>query len=279
MDYQDKFVAFIDVLGFSGYVKASAEGQPSLADLVACVSEFNRPTDLPALMSGFPPTCPESRYLRQDLAFRITQVSDCVVVSAEVSPAGVINLIKHCWNAVMRLLDRGYLCRGYIARGLVWHEDRPPFVVGPGYLAAEAGEKSVFFYGGDKQSVSTPFVELSQEVARYVAEETDACVREIYSRLVLEGEGVAALFPFKVLNSFSAPQGQPREAALRTAGEHARKLIGRLRVGVLQHVSKGNAEAMAKVNFYLKALDVALADIDRIAEIMSGPAVRIHHRG
>ena len=48
-----------------------------------------------------PTSCPLAPYLSKDLNFRHTRISDGVVVSVEVSPAGLINLVHHCfWIAI-----------------------------------------------------------------------------------------------------------------------------------------------------------------------------------
>lgn len=174
----------------------------------------------------------------------------------------------------------GYLCRGYITRGLVWHEDRPPFVVGPGYVAAVEGEKRVSVLNGEEKSVRTPFVEVDRKVCRYVAEESDSCVRDMYSRLVVESGGAAALFPFKVLNSFTPKPGLPFEVAEKEANDDGRRLLNLLKAEVRQHVEESNKKAMEKVHFYLKAIDDQLEQCDerdRLIDRLSQPAVRLHY--
>src|SRR6267378_3569937 len=79
-------------------------------------------------------TMPFAARVRADLDFRLTQISDCVVVSTEISPAGVINLVNRCWGAVIRLLQNGLMCRGYITRGRIFHTETQ--VIGTGYQRA-----------------------------------------------------------------------------------------------------------------------------------------------
>ena len=61
--------------------------------------------------------CPQSASVAPDLDFRVTQISDCVIVTAEVSPSGVIHLIEHCWMPCLNFFQEGVMCRGYITRG------------------------------------------------------------------------------------------------------------------------------------------------------------------
>src|SRR5437763_11125781 len=83
--------------------------------------------------------CPEARYQERNLDFRLIQVSDCAIISAEVSPAGVINLLWHSWRAVFQLMEHGIMTRGYVKVGLIYHTDK--HVIGSGYHEALAAEK------------------------------------------------------------------------------------------------------------------------------------------
>ena len=91
-DFADKFIGFVDVLGFTQLVeKAEAgEGMP-LDRLLELLEALGSPADQERFASRGPVLCPQSAHTRRDLDFRLTQVSDCVVVSTEISPAGVIN--------------------------------------------------------------------------------------------------------------------------------------------------------------------------------------------
>ena len=57
-------------------------------------------------------TCPEAPSLSPDLDFALTRQFDTVVVSAEISPAGVINVLAHCWIAALKLMGKGLMTRG-----------------------------------------------------------------------------------------------------------------------------------------------------------------------
>jgi hypothetical protein len=142
MTFKDKFIAFVDILGFKNLVRAAESGTGiSLSQLTALTRKLGSSNDRKRFEERGPILCPESPYLQRDLDFQILQVSDCVIVSCEISPAGVIHLIHHCWTAAMELLDSGYLCRGYIKRGSIYHEDGQ--VIGSGYQEAYEKERTV----------------------------------------------------------------------------------------------------------------------------------------
>ena len=105
--FADKFIGFVDVLGFKGMVRDSEEGRGlPLPELIDALKELGNETDRKRYEKHGPTTCPGARYIRKDLDFQLSQISDCVVVSAEVSPAGVINLVSHCWGTWRRCRRR-----------------------------------------------------------------------------------------------------------------------------------------------------------------------------
>src|ERR1700733_2448860 len=108
--FEDKFIAFVDILGFKNHVEAAEAGSGlSLGELLDALKLLRGPQ---AEFAAFQPTiCPMSARKNGDLAFRVSQVSDCVIISAEVSAAGVINLLHHCWAIALNLLRKGLMCR------------------------------------------------------------------------------------------------------------------------------------------------------------------------
>ena len=115
--FKEKFIGFVDVLGFKNFVEAAESGSGmTLPELLSLLNKLGTSEDQQRYKNGGS-ICPMAPCIQRDLDFQITQVSDCVIVSSEISPAGAINLISHCWVAVIELLARGIMCRGYITRG------------------------------------------------------------------------------------------------------------------------------------------------------------------
>ncbi len=50
-----------------------------------------------------------SDLLTPHAGFQLTQASDCAIASTEISPAGAIAILEHCWKAAMALLRNGVL--------------------------------------------------------------------------------------------------------------------------------------------------------------------------
>lgn len=281
--FSDKFIAYIDVLGFKSLVAAAEDGSGlSLTELVELLSLLGKGTERARFEAHGPSTCPEAPYIERHLDFRVTQISDCTIVSAEVSPAGVINLVSHCWGAVIQLLAKGIMCRGYIKRGSVFHTDRN--VIGSGHQAAFAAESQVSAFGREANERGTPYVEVDPEIVQYIESQPDACVKMMFGRMVKSDGTVTVLFPFQQLHhSFIvAGHGHRFDAAKeRGSNQNLRVIIGRMKERVLSFVDTGNASAMTKAKHYISALDSQLEacnTTDEVINKLDSPAWRGERR-
>jgi hypothetical protein len=129
LDYQERIVAFIDVLGFSELVKASDTDQTArvkIANLIMTNELFAK------FVGGFLPR------LNGEAAF----FSDSFVLSMDYGR--VFQLIKEIGYLCRRLLTLGLPCRGAITTGLLYHRER--VVVGPALVDAYQLERSVAIY-------------------------------------------------------------------------------------------------------------------------------------
>ena len=142
-----------------------------------------------------------------EMSIEITQVSDCVVVSTEVSPAGVIHVLNHCFGASVMVFRAGFLCRGYVTRGKIVHTDQHFF--GTGYVRAYEHERTVSMFQKGEDDAGTPFIEVDPAVCRYVAEEGDECVKMMFGRMVESDEHGTAISPFPALKKIPATIVRP----------------------------------------------------------------------
>jgi hypothetical protein len=174
LQFKDKFIAYVDVLGFKGLVEAAERHDDrTLEGVLAILEEFGSSKHRRDLTTYGPRICPESACIERHLDFRATAISDCVVVSCEVSPCGVMNLIHHCWSLVLSLLPQGVMCRGYITRGNVRQSDSQ--FVGTGYHRAQQNELQVAVFSRNAKERGTPFVEVDPVVSDYIQTRTDVC--------------------------------------------------------------------------------------------------------
>ena len=268
MEFKDKFIAFVDVLGFECFVEAAEKGTGmSLKKLDEAVSILGSHDDVRAIIKYGPTICPEASCKNRNLDFQITQFSDCVVVSSEISPAGAINLINHCWVAVFKLLRKGLMCRGHIRRGKIYHEGSK--FIGTGYQNALQKEKNVAAFKRDADDLGTPFVEIDLSISEYIKICGDKCVLEMYSRFVKEDGEVCALFPFKQLShSFMIGGKEFDPEKEKRANDNLRTIIKTLKNGLRNHVDTSNPKAIRKYEHYEMALDSQLANCDATDEMI-----------
>ena len=270
MEFEDKFVAFVDILGFKGMVEsAESDGEFSLPMIMEIVATLGNEKHRSKYAEYGPHTCPESKSISKNIGFELTQISDCVVVSSEVSPAGVINLVSHCWGAVINLLPKGIMCRGHITRGRIFHT--PTQFIGSGYQTAYAKEASVEAFKKSADEKGTPFVEIDPLVVQYIDDETDACVKEMFNRMVKRDGELVALYPFSRLShSFGIGGifGDFNPEKEKKANHTLRKMLHSFRDKIIGYVPSGNEKALQKAQHYVRALDAQILECDRTDEMV-----------
>lgn len=267
MHFSDKFIGFVDILGFKELVKrAETESGMSLYELLEIKKQLASFQDVHIIQKNGPVICPCAERLARDLDFRLTQISDCAVVSAEASPAGVINLIHYCHKAVFRLLKRGLMCRGYITRGSIYHVDND--FVGSGYQEAYEMERKVAVFN-DKNA--PPFVEVSRVVRDFVRDQCDPCVTEMFAMMVKTDENSAAIFPFKRLSISPKLDNEADLAKARDDNEVMRTTVKHLIAAVASYVNADDARVTRKWKHYRAALTAQLSicdDTDRMLDML-----------
>lgn len=189
----ERFVAFIDIVGFKSAVTAAESGVGmSLRELLRLPKMLGDSEDVGFFEEHGPRICPDSSRLHQNLDFKITQVSDCAVISCEISPAGVSNIVGHCWSADMRLLMRGFMVRGYVTMGTFVHDNE--MLGGSAYNRAVDREGTVAAFRRDTTEIGTPFIEIDPTVEVYVRNCDDPCAVEMFERHVKSDGVVSAIF-------------------------------------------------------------------------------------
>lgn len=125
--YQKRLVLFLDFLGFKEHVERSAREPAHLARLVAAMDVVG---NIGASHKGV---------LKSQ---KVTQFSDSIVVSYKVSePSAVFLLLNEIAFGVLDLAERGFLVRGGVAVGKLYHSKR--HVVGPAMNEAYRLESKV----------------------------------------------------------------------------------------------------------------------------------------
>lgn len=270
-----KFIAFVDIVGFTSHMRAAHAGKGFKPDeLINAAKRLGSIYTRAEFVEYGHTTCPESKPINRDLDYEVSQASDSVVISAEPSAIGCLTLVKHCAVACMDLFRMGLMCRGYITRGPIYHSGHEFF--GTGYLDAEEKEKQVSIFKQTADERGTPFIEVDPEVVDFLGTNGDACVNQIFKRLIKTEGTLTAIYPFQALahsfmiGGYGFPFDPDRE---RNSNNNLRIGLTRTRKKIEELTDHSNPRAVEKANHYLRVIDAQLricdrvdADIDRLVQ-------------
>jgi hypothetical protein len=153
MIFEDRAVAFIDVLGFSNIAESAATNKVALQQLEALVNMLS--SAVPLLDATVSASVPD-RLIPAHL-----YISDCIILSAPISDKemsgykGLDMIVMRAIQLSHFFLSAGYLLRGGISVGKVWHTESN--IVGPAYQEAYKLEAN-----GHK-----PYIILSDNALKY----------------------------------------------------------------------------------------------------------------
>jgi hypothetical protein len=128
LEYQDRYVALIDILGFEDLIDRTI-GTPPVVKLEDIISALDVPSEvqLEGIVLGRIGDLSSASHT-------LTTFSDCIAISTEGSEKGLMNLLLHVRAIAFRMLRLGYLVRGGIAKGNLYHHEGK--IVGPALIKA-----------------------------------------------------------------------------------------------------------------------------------------------
>jgi len=121
--YEDRYVAFLDVLGFKNLVESSVTDPAARATVSSSLIAFRQ------VLAAF-----------NDDTVRYSQFSDSVLLSAPRSEVGMVYLLMACSSISTALLKRGVLIRGGIVAGLIYHQ--ADLMFGPAIADAYSADRN-----------------------------------------------------------------------------------------------------------------------------------------
>lgn len=135
MNYQDRVVIFIDILGFKELLnettdKEGNDNEKGINKLTQAYKSIRDVWDLDKVASDSSILKKTSKQDKQ-----ITIFSDCIVISFPAKEKSEIfyTLLEVKWM-ILRLISQGILCRGAISYGKLLHNDK--FIFGPALVEA-----------------------------------------------------------------------------------------------------------------------------------------------
>lgn len=152
-DYEERVVAFIDVLGFSDLVAHSSGDIHSLCRLTSALDAFYN------LLWEY-----EADGIKSSFAF--TQFSDSIVVSALADSKDSFEMVQQLLRGIILLaFDYGIFVRGGIAKGQLIHDET--MLVGPAMVEAYRLESKAAIYPRVILSEELK-LEFDEGVAKYI---------------------------------------------------------------------------------------------------------------
>lgn len=137
MNYDDRIICFLDILGFGSHIDSSidkVEGGDKAKKIKELADAFTRIREIIDIDR------PEDRHERE-----VTQFSDSVVISFPAySESGVFDALLDILWVQISLAQKGYLCRGGITRGRLIHT--PTLLFGPAMVEAYTLESKAAVY-------------------------------------------------------------------------------------------------------------------------------------
>jgi hypothetical protein len=131
--YSERYVAFLDILGFSEIVRGSTASQDKVAELVRTLENIAAAKQEFGGDIGIEPD-----------DFNAQSFSDCIVLSENASARGLFHLLASVTVLSFNLLSKGIFTRGGIAKGQLHHSDKVVF--GPAMLDAYNLESTIAVY-------------------------------------------------------------------------------------------------------------------------------------
>jgi hypothetical protein len=169
-EYEVRFVAFLDILGFSNLIEESGSPAPRISvQQIREALTVPTPAERDMVVIGRIGDISLCRH-------RLSHFSDCIVASTEPTEAGLLYLLMHVEKITFRLLTLGFLCRGGIVKGLLYHDDAAVF--GPAVVGAYHIEKFV---------AKHPRIVIDEAVARWSYEQPEP-VGKVMRSFILQHE-------------------------------------------------------------------------------------------
>lgn len=128
--YEERYVAYLDIMGYGELVKRNAEPERAKARIEELRKAIKKQFEIKNVMS------------LPDTAVRV--LSDTVLVSCAANHEGCFNIILQTMNVVGGFACSNYWVRGAITRG--WHYDDGSVLFSPAMVEAyQTGEKEAFY--------------------------------------------------------------------------------------------------------------------------------------
>ncbi len=201
MEFEEKYIAFIDIMGFKELVVEAEERNDASQAITSIRTLSNIPQQ--HIQKDGQTTLPSLPRIKDDLSFQITQISDCVIISSEKSPSGLANVLDACRIILGRQTRKNHrLVRGYLTKGKVIHTS--DLLLGSGYHKALEGEKNAHGIIDGQIFEGAPVIEVDRAIGEDVKGYNEQLLTRIFDRIVLEKNSILNIDAWKIFaNNFT----------------------------------------------------------------------------
>lgn len=242
--YEERLVAFMDILGFSNLVKQSTNNESVQQRLYEFLRQYSKNEHAKKVFCGFR-NGDGSRCGDEDIEglktlynYRFTQFSDSFVFSVNTMHRPSVQYFPLLIGQFMQhALELGFLVRGGVAKGLIVHEENGP-VFGPAFIQAYKIESGQAVFGRTVLSneafecISKSGIYSSSWMDKGLDDEYEITIasflKQQYSSPLVESETRSAALSQatqKIMQVLDALEGSERD---RVGGKY-RYVISRLR--------------------------------------------------
>tara|TARA_B100002049_G_scaffold88502_1_gene65182 strand:- start:2220 stop:3005 length:786 start_codon:yes stop_codon:yes gene_type:complete len=147
--FEERFVAFIDILGFTKIIEElerNKENEYGLQTVKSILNFMDEESFNPNYSVDLPIYVLENgKLIEKELGDpRLTYISDCIIISTEPSLDGFKALSRKIHKIIADLAYDGFFCRGAITKGRLFHHNRILF--GTAYMKAYLLEETKALY-------------------------------------------------------------------------------------------------------------------------------------
>ena len=126
IQYEDRYCAFVDILGFRQLVESLSKDNANVRNLRTLLQKVHVPNETPKKL------------------VKAQSISDAVALSTEPTMAGLLDMLQTLMHLAIDLLCEGFFVRGAIVKGPLYHDDH--MVFGKALVEAYRYESEVAHY-------------------------------------------------------------------------------------------------------------------------------------
>jgi hypothetical protein len=192
MAYEERYCAYLDILGFRGLIRDLSTGSISVEKIKAVLHAVHNPPGRNVTSAA------------EEDDVRVTNISDAVCISALQTKAALMQLFWQITELSKALLDEGFFVRGALVKGKLYHDENMVF-----------GEALVKAYEYESTIVRYPRVMVTRDIVEDTKVDGQAgTAATLYLAQSLDGPYFLDMLTFLRLDVDTAADADERAEAL-----------------------------------------------------------------